>query len=199
MTAQVHLRLMAGAIGLAALAACGGGGAPGATDVAGGSGATPTAPRGKTTFVSTLSQDVTSPDRMPRTGTARFKGTAAFAENRQIEFDASNATLDADATLVADFARGTVSGNFGNFTARNGRTVDGQVRLNQGKISSNEITSRLGGTLTVNGAATDFSGLMGGVFAGERAGGIAGVLEGGLTNRATERTTSVTGVVGAKR
>ena len=116
-------------------------------------------------------------ETMPTTGTARYRGVAAFGDTRD-EAAISSAPLALSAvTLTADFADSRVSGSLEDFRTGGGG-VSGRMTLRDGSIVDNGFHAGLDGAVDLGGGLTLEGQAMSGLFLGAGAAAVAGILEG---------------------
>ena len=147
-------------------------------------------------------QDTTALN-MPTIGAVTYTGTSAVV----VDTASQTTFMIGDATMTADFAAGTVSGNMSNFVGGTGPSTDedpsdavldnlvgyaGTLDLRNGDIGdadASDITAGFGGTLTGGGNTFVFDGVMFGVFKGNPAMGDAPNIRGALVESSEPLTT----------
>jgi hypothetical protein len=149
-----------------------------------------------------LLQDTTSLN-MPTIGAVTYTGFSAVV----IDTGTVSTFMIGDATMTADFAAGTVTGNMSNFVGGTGPTADeqgeevlnslvsynGSLVLSNGDIGdadASDITASFGGTLTGAGNTFVFDGVMFGVFKGNPAMGGTPNIRGALVESSSSLTTT---------
>lgn len=132
---------------------------------------------------------------MPTTGTATYKGAAAFGTTQN--FDVQQAEALAAVRLEADFAASSISGTIDNFVDSSGERAAGSVAVTNGTIAGNGIAADLDGNLTIEGTSIDVGGDMAGNFVGANADAIVGDIEADLTGPGGTET--IFGVFGAEQ
>lgn len=126
---------------------------------------------------------------MPTTGTATYKGAAVYSLTEDISGDTGADILfvtdaeirekvdaTSDATLIADFASGSISGSLTNFHVEDGAAA-GTVNITNGTITGSMIQGDLSGDIAGIGAVT-------GDMEGSFHGGNAEAVGAGMTGNA---------------
>lgn len=157
--------------GLMALAACGGSG--GGSDDPRAEYADDAARAGRI-IDETERLNRTSAAAMPVRGRAEYDGVVGLA------FGGTPASLEradmiGDLDLDADFGAGTIRGEMDDFNTRDGRELDGELRIGNGRITGSGFTGRATGTLSGGANAPGaVDARINGDFLGRDAGAIAG-------------------------
>lgn len=116
-------------------------------------------------------------EAMPTTGTARYRGIAAFGDIPDEGAISSDPLALSSVTLTADFADSRLSGSLGDFRGSGGG-VSGRMTLRDGEIVDNGFHARLDGAVDLGGGVTLDGRAMSGLFLGAGATAVAGILEG---------------------
>jgi hypothetical protein len=129
--------------------------------------------RGKSLVSKFESEDPTPVGAMPTTGTATYSGVAGFGAETSEQVEVMS-----QASLAANFATSSISGNLTNFRDYENNSIPGSVAIQNTSINGNQFTAPMNGSLTVNGAPSAVNGTMVGAFGGANANSIAGIIEG---------------------
>ncbi len=133
----------------------------------------------------TFNDDLTPVTAMPQSGAATYRGTGAFSTQRGTTQVAGNATL------VADFSGGAVSGNISGFRPGSGVTSTGGNVQMDGVIVENAILGNVQGTVNVNGVDHGIDDSIVGIFLGQNANATAIATE-GVTDKGSPYIMAVT-------
>lgn len=127
------------------------------------------------------SAPVTDVANMPTTGTATYRGVAAYSSDYSSPVNiAQYATTVSDIELTANFANSTISGRADNFQQRVDPNISmsGQVDVVNGTISGNTFSAALSGTINESGygltVPVNYSGSVNGEFVGSGAEAVRG-------------------------
>lgn len=111
---------------------------------------------------------------MPTTGSAEYDGIVGMAFGGQ-PASLAKADLLGEVDLRANFATGRVTGELDDFHTADGRELEGELRLGNGRIRGSEFDADLDGRLTGGGNAPGaVSGRLDGRFLGAGADALSG-------------------------
>lgn len=125
-------------------------------------------------IASTSALAQTSAASMRVTGRVEYDGVVGMA------FGGAPASLQTaemigDLDLDANFGAGTITGEMDDFNTRDGRELQGELRVTNGTISGSEFSGNAGGTLTGGASAPGrVNATIGGEFTGQGASALAG-------------------------
>lgn len=122
--------------------------------------------------------DPTPVANMPSSGSATYRGIAAYSDTPNAEFILENGEIVSQVELNADFSSGAVDGKLTNFRWYDNDRIAGSVDIRNGSIEGNELYADLSGSLTYGDGAEDVRGDLAGIFAGQDAGAVVGAMEG---------------------
>lgn len=144
--------------------------------------------RGEALLARVETQSATPVGDMPTIGRATYEGVAGFSTSVSDDVEVMS-----EASLTADFASSSISGELTNFRDWENNTIAGKVDIEAGTISGNQFTNNLSGSLNYNGRNENVSGVMDGGFVGANAGTAVGIID------ASVGSLPVVGVLGAER
>ncbi|MGR3197522.1 MAG: transferrin-binding protein-like solute binding protein [Paracoccus sp. (in: a-proteobacteria)] len=153
---------------LMTLAACGGGGEDSVAEYA------DDAARADRIIDQTERLTRTLAAAMPTRGRAEYDGVVGLAFGGAPD-SLQSAQMIGDLELDADFGAGTIRGEMDDFNTRDGRELDGELRIGNGRITGSGFTGTASGTLTGGAGAPGAVGAaIGGEFLGHGAEAVAG-------------------------
>ncbi len=117
----------------------------------------------------------TRPGELPTTGSARYRGTAGFVQDK----DGVNAdSYIGDLSLTANFGTKRVGGRIDNFAAESGADVQGALAIDGAPIVGTGFKTGIHGTLTSDGTRIAVRAKAEGGFLGPSADSVAGLFHG---------------------
>lgn len=166
----ITILVAAGSVSL--LAACSGGGGGGNDNPS--TEYSQDAARAGNVISSTASLTRTSAASMPTVGRAEYDGVVGMAFG-SAPASLADAQMLGDLDLDANFSRGTITGEMDDFNTRNGREINGELRLTNGKISGSKLSAGVSGNLTGgNKSPGAVNGSVNGEFLGNGASAVRG-------------------------
>jgi hypothetical protein len=140
----------------------------------------------------------TTEAQMPMTGTATYRGVAAFGLDADPDVIIETAEILSNLTLNANFASGAIDSSMTNFRDLQNNVGTGGLDISNGTIIGSQFTADIGGNVALGGESVQIAGEMLGDFVGSGAEYLEGFIKAdadfGLTG-----TEVIIGVFGASR